>query len=309
MPSRTRSRSKRDEHMAEFIFATGVENSYPMTRIKDSNGNLVSLRRDQMRETLHYEHWEKDFNLVQEIGLRYLRYGPPYYLTHTGPATHKFTLTEQETGAGRGFDMQERLDRLHNLNITPIIDLCHFGLPDWALGFQNREWPETFAGYAAAFARQFKDVFLYTPINEIYVTANFSGQLDFWNEGENSEKGFVTALCNLCRANILAMEAILKENPKAVFIQSESSEYFHPEAEVDVPAASFLNKKRFLSLDLSYGHPVDSDMYRHLLKHGMSQSDYDFCMRSRPHIRSACIMGNDYYVGNEHWVNGASRGK
>jgi len=101
------------------------------------------------------------------------------------------------------------------------------------------------------------------------------------------------------------MEAILDEKPGALFIQSESSEYFHPETEADIPAAEFLNRKRFLSLDLSYGHAVDSEMFRHLMKHGMSEADYDFFMRPRDHMLGSCIMGNDYYNTNEHWVDGA----
>ena len=38
-----------------------------------------------------------------------------------------------------------------------------------------------------------------------------------------------------------------------------------PETEADIPAAEFLNYKRFLSLDLSYGHAVNSEMFRHLM--------------------------------------------
>jgi beta-glucosidase/6-phospho-beta-glucosidase/beta-galactosidase len=296
--------------MTEFIFATGIENSYPMTVVQDRNGKTAPLRRDQMRETQHYDRWEEDFALVSQLGLEYLRYGPPYYLIQAPSGACTFSLSPEQLGATKRFDMRERLDALSKLNITPIIDLCHFGLPDWAAGFYDRRWPEKFAQYAATFARTFQDVFLYTPINEIYVAANFSGQLDFWNERANSERGFVAALGNLCRANVLAMEAILDEKSDTVFIQSESSEYFHPETEADIPAAELLNLKRFLSMDLSYGHAVDSEIFRYLMKHGMSETDYDFFMRPpnrrrRDRMLRSCVMGNDYYATNEHWVDGA----
>jgi len=285
--------------MAEFIFATGIENSYPTTVV---NGTV--RRRDQMRETGHYDRWEEDFDRVQQLGIRYLRYGPPYYLVQEEAGKCHFSLSPEKLGAQQGFDMQERLDALEARGITPILDLCHFGVPDWAGGFNRPDWPEKFADYARQFAQTFPHVLLYTPINEIYVTANFSGQLDFWNERANSETGFVTALKTLCRANVLAMEAILDVNPRAVFIQSESSEYFHPKEAKDVPAAEFLNLKRFLSLDLSYGRPVNSVMFRHLMRHGMTEAEYDFFLQPRDRIRQACVMGNDYYEGNEHWVEG-----
>src|ERR1022692_4140231 len=55
-----------------FLFATGIECSYPMI-------NHGHLRRDQLRECGHYEHWRRDLQLVQELGLKVLRYGLPYY--------------------------------------------------------------------------------------------------------------------------------------------------------------------------------------------------------------------------------------
>ena len=208
--------------MADFILATGIENSYPLTFVKGGDGKETPFRRDQMRETRHYDLWRRDFALVRELGIDYLRYGPPYYLVQAPSGECRFSLRPEEIGAAERFDMRERLDALYGLGITPIIDLCHFGLPDWAKGFHDPDWPAKFAEYARTFARTFSDVFLYTPVNEIYVAANFSGQLDFWNERANSEEGFVAALCNLCRANVLAMEAILDEKPDALFIQSKS---------------------------------------------------------------------------------------
>ncbi|MBW0000502.1 MAG: family 1 glycosylhydrolase [Verrucomicrobia bacterium] len=291
--------------MAEFIFATGIENSYPLTMVKDAGGIVRPLRRDQMKETGHHDLWEEDFALVEKLGIPFLRYGPPYYLVQEASGKCNFSLKPEQIGAHKRFDMRERLDALCGLGITPIIDLCHFGLPDWATGFQDSSWPEKFAGYARTFAETFTDVVLYTPINEIYVAANFSGQLTLWNERAGTDSGFVAALCNLCRANVRAMEEILKVRPGALFIQSESSEYFHPETEKDIPAAEFLNSKRFLSLDLSYGHAVDAEMYRYLKKYGMTEEDYEFFMTPRPALLQACVMGNDYYNTNEHWVDGA----
>ena len=32
--------------------------------------------------------------------------------------------------------------------ITPIVDLCHFGVPDWIGNFQNPDFPELFETYA-----------------------------------------------------------------------------------------------------------------------------------------------------------------
>lgn len=45
----------------QFLFATGIENSYPTI----NNGRV---RMDEMEKCDHYAHWRKDFDLVQELG-------------------------------------------------------------------------------------------------------------------------------------------------------------------------------------------------------------------------------------------------
>jgi hypothetical protein len=103
------------------------------------------------------------------------------------------------------------------------------------------------------------------------------------------------------KANILAMHAILRQRPDALFIQSESSEYFHPISPAAIPHATKYNEQRFLSLDLNYGHPVSGDMLLFLRDNGMTESEYNFF---RIHnLRHYCVMGNDYYITNEHAVN------
>ncbi len=196
----------------------------------------------------------------------------------------------------------ETLNELRRLDITPIVDLCHFGVPDWIGDFQNPDWPDQFATYAAAFAERYRWIRFYTPVNEILITALFSGLYGWWNECLASDKGFVTALKHLVRANLLAESAILRYVPTALFVQSESSEYFHamdPESE---EKADFLNQRRFLSLDLCYGVDVRACIFEYLLSSGMSTDEYHWMLGAAKPLKRHCIMGNDYYVTNEHSV-------
>src|SRR4029079_15220713 len=85
------------------------------------------------------------------------------------------------------------------------------------------------------------------------------------------------------------------------FIQSESSEYFHAENPAAIRPAEVMNSMRFLSLDLNYGHRVDSQMYEYLLANGMTQDEYHFFLGKS--MRHHCILGNDYYWTNEHRVS------
>ena len=271
--------------MSRFMFSTGIENSYPTIRLPDGSTKRV----DEMEKCGHYKHWHDDFELVKELGIQFLRYGPPLYKTHLGPGKYDWSFAD------------ETFHALKDLGITPIVDLCHFGVPDWIGNFQNGDWPKLFAQYAKAFAERFSWVRYYTPVNEIFIAATFSGQYGWWNERMTTDQGFVNALKHLCQANTLAMRAILEVQPSAIFIQSESSEYFHPEHPSSMERAHFYNEKRFLSLDLTYGYPLDVTMYEYLLDNGMTRDEYHWF--GNHHVKARCVMGNDYYITNEHLVH------
>jgi beta-glucosidase/6-phospho-beta-glucosidase/beta-galactosidase len=268
-----------------FLFATGIENSAPTIQ-----GGRI--RRDQMAECGHYDRWAEDFYLVREMGIRFLRYGPQLHVALRGDGRHDWEF------ADLGFA------ELRRLGIVPIVDLCHFGVPDWIGDFQNPDFPKLFADYAGAFARRFPWVQLYTPVNEMFITAVFSAKYGWWNEQRSDDRSYVTAIRNIVRANVLAMRAILAVRPDAIFIQSESTEHFHPECPAALPHAEHRNAERFLTLDLNYGRRVDSAMYEYLMDNGMTRADYHFFMREAPGLKRHCVMGNDWYITNEHLVNG-----
>jgi beta-glucosidase/6-phospho-beta-glucosidase/beta-galactosidase len=271
--------------MPEFMFATGIENSYPTIGLP----NGTALRVDEMAKTRHYDCWREDFQLVKGMGIEHLRYGPPYYACHLGPGRYDWSFADETFAA------------LKDLGITPIADLCHFGVPDWIGNFQNPDWPGYFAEYAKAFATRFPWVRLYTPVNEIFVAATFSAQFGWWNERLKSDRAFVAAIKHLCQANVLAMKAIIGCRHDATFIQSEASQYYHAIDPACESRAGFLNDKRFLALDFTYGHPISVTMYEYLLDNGMSREEYHWFGKHQ--VKAHCVMGTDYYVTNEHLVH------
>lgn len=162
----------------------------------------------------HYKYWKKDFDLVKELGINFLRYGPPIYTTFLGPEKYDCNFADDSFRA------------LKEKKIIPIVDICHFGVPDWIGNFKNPGFPVLFANYAHEFSKRFPWVQLYTPVNEMYICALFSGYYGWWNEQLTTDVSFVTTLKHVVKANVLAMRAILKNRCDAIFIQSESSEFF-----------------------------------------------------------------------------------
>lgn len=75
------------------------------------------------------------------MDLRFLRYGPPLHRTWRASGRYDWDFTD------------ETFAELHRRGIVPIVNLCQFGLPDWAGNFQNSDFPALFIDYAAAFAK------------------------------------------------------------------------------------------------------------------------------------------------------------
>jgi hypothetical protein len=90
----------------------------------------------------------------------------------------------------------------------------------------------------------------------------------------------------------MAMQPILSVRPDAVFVQSESSEHFHAESPRALARADFLNERRLLALDLSYGMPVSAPMYQYLLDSGITREEYEwFAPRARRRFNAAGRRG------------------
>ena len=264
-----------------FLFATGIECSYPTI----ANG---SIRRDLLAETGHDDRWEEDLQLVHDLGIRVLRYGLPYHRVHLGKDRYDWAFADRV------------LARMRELEITPILDLLHFGLPDWLGDFQNPEVPVRFAEYAGAVARRYPWVRHYTPVNEIFVTAKNSGKTGAWNEQLKTDAGFVTALKHLVAAAILATHEIADATPNAIMFQSESAEYTHEMLAVTSDETRLWNKLRFLALDLLYAHPPDADVCMFALDNGLTRAEYDWFMVGEP--PGYQVVGIDYYGRNERLI-------
>ena len=122
------------------------------------------------------------------------------------------------------------------------------------MGFATRRC-RSIAAYAREFAQRYPWVRHFTPVNEIFVAANFSSMLGWWNECATGDESFGRALRNLSMAHELAVDAILAVQPRAVIVQVESFERFTPadESPEAMAQAEFWNEARFAALDLTLG--------------------------------------------------------
>jgi beta-glucosidase/6-phospho-beta-glucosidase/beta-galactosidase len=247
-----------------------------------------------MNGTRHYERWSEDFELARQIGVTHLRYGPPLHRIFTGPGQYDWALAD------------EPMAELRDHGPEPIVDLCHFGVPNWLGNFQNGDLPAALAEYAGAFAERYPWVRFYTPVNEMYVCARMSALDGVWNEQLTGDKAFLTAAFNLAGSSVRMTEAILRRRPDAIFVNSESSEFCQPCCPDDriQQIAQFENERRFLPLDLIFAHEVCKPMLEKLREHGLEQDYRRFLAREVPR---RTILGLDYYEWNERLIDNDGR--
>ncbi len=264
--------------MNGFIFATGIENSCPTI----AGGERV----DQMECCGHYRLWREDLRLTAELGLDALRIGPAYYRMHESPGRYRWEL----------FDEVAR--EMQRLGIEPLVDLLHFGVPDWMESFQNEQVPVLFAEYARAFAERYPHIRYYTPINEMLICARFSAKYGWWNEQKTDDVSYATAMRNLALANVLAMRAIREVRPDAVFIHTESVEHWHAAHPCRRDDAALENELRFVPLDLVFGAEPGKRALAWLRKNGVTADDLRLLQELA--VTKGCILGLDYYITSEH---------
>jgi beta-glucosidase/6-phospho-beta-glucosidase/beta-galactosidase len=279
-----RSHGKRNANATGFMFATGIECSYPTIE----HGRW---RRDEMDSTRHYEFWQEDFRLAREIGITHIRYGPPLHLIFQGPGRYDWDYIDPQ------------MAELEEFGPEPIIDLCHFGVPAWLGNLQNPDIGRALEEYAGAFAERFPWVRFYTPVNEMYVCARMSALDGLWNEQLRDEGAYARAAWNLANASIRMSDAILKQRQDAVFINSESSEFYQPccpDPEIQ-KIAQAANERRFLPLDLIFAHALSPHMHDLLCAQGISNEDIARLQHRTVPRRS--ILGVDYYEWNERLID------
>jgi hypothetical protein len=268
-----------------FVVATGIECSAP--RI------VGGLRMDELRKTGHTDRYAEDLTLVADFGIRYLRYGIPFHLVDADPSHRDWAWTDAALSA------------LRRAGIEPIVDLLHFGVPDDLEGMGDPRLPARFAAYADAFARRYRWVRYYTPVNEPLVAAVFSGALGMWNERRRGDAGLVAAIDALSASQALGMAAVRAHRPDAIFVLSDACESYTADDPAAEPLAAFLQERRFVAWELALGRHPAASVADWLGRHGMTDARMDWFGKAGSD--EGCIVGLDYYRGNEWRVLGDGR--
>jgi glycosyltransferase involved in cell wall biosynthesis len=167
-------------------------------------------RLDVIAATGHDVHALADYRSLGADGLLTVRDGVRWHLIEPMPG-------------GRDWSSFLPMLRMARTAGTQVIwDLMHYGWPD-DIDIWSPQFGERFAAFARDVATLVRaegpEVPFYCPVNEISFFSWGGGDAGYLNPFANG-RGFELK-CQLARASIMAMEAILKVDPRARFIHAD----------------------------------------------------------------------------------------
>ncbi|HEY4648933.1 MAG TPA: family 1 glycosylhydrolase, partial [Gemmatimonadales bacterium] len=244
---------------------------------------------DQLERSGH-AHWASDLDRIAALGIKTLRYPLLWErIEPDGIARADWEWADQ------------RLSRLKELDITPIVGLIHHGSGPRNTNLLDPSFPLLLAEYAAQVARRYPHLAWYTPVNEPLTTARFSALYGHWYPHARDPRAFARALLNQCRGTVLAMERIREVNPAARLVQTDDlGKVFS--TRLLAYQAKFENERRWLTFDLlcgrvRQGHPL----WKYLrYEAGVPADELQFFV---DHPCPPDIIGVNYYLTSERLLD------
>jgi hypothetical protein len=227
------------EQFPDFAVACGEEASDPVVL---HEGRPV--RVDELARSGHLGHQDDDLAAVAALGVRWWRYGMPWRLVETEPGAYDWSLWDRALAACE----------FHGLE--PIVDLCHFGLPDHYEGFCEPAWVDGFLRYVDAFLARYPAPRFFTPVNEPAITARCAALWGIWNDRRASFTDYANALALAVLADVEAI-ARIDADRAGWWIGAEGFGCHVAATPDDEPAAAEARALDQLVWDLRFG--VDPD--------------------------------------------------
>jgi beta-glucosidase/6-phospho-beta-glucosidase/beta-galactosidase len=271
---------------APFAWALGIEDTF-VPQVAASSGRIL----DEYVLTQHDRLWREDLRMIADIGVRYLRYGIPWYQVNPAPGEWDWRWTD------------EVLPYLvEDLGIAPILDLVHYGAPLWLQGtFLAPDYPARVAEYADRVAERYGHlVRLWTPLNEPRVHAHFAGRVSAWPPYRRGDRGYAQVLVSLAEGIATTVDALRARRPNAVMVHVDAMSIVETSDPVHADGVADRLEHQFLALDLVEGRVrPDHRMWRWLRDNGVPEHKLDALAGS---TRRLDVYGGNFYPQMSCWV-------
>lgn len=195
----------------------------------------------------------------------------------------------------------ERLARLRELGLRPIVGLVHHGSGPPHTSLVDPGFADGLARFARAAAERYPWVEAWTPVNEPLTTARFSGLYGFWYPHGRDAASLARALLVQCRAVVLAMREIRSVVPGAQLVQTEDVGKTHATPPLAYQA-EHENERRFAAVDLLCGRLDDDSAFGAWLL-GPGGIPPDELAWFREHPCPPDVFGVNHYLSSERFLD------
>ncbi|TMW71386.1 family 1 glycosylhydrolase [Alteribacter natronophilus] len=267
-----------NKELEPLVWAVGIENTF-VTQTEKGERPL-----DEYQLTQHYTYWKEDLEKARAAGATMIRYGIPWHRVEKTEGVYDWSWVD------------EVMDYFSsNRSLVPIIDLMHYGTPDWLHGeFLNGRYPQAVSRYAASFARRYGHfIKYYTPLNEPYVNAEFCGWNGVWPPYQKGLSGFYRLIVQLGKGIIQTVESVSKEVPDAVFVHVDATKKYYTRDEKLEDEAQLWNENSMVMWELIQGK-INSEhpLYSFLLDYGITPSELEVFLENPT---EPDVIGVNYY--------------
>jgi beta-glucosidase len=264
-----------------FLWATGIEDTF-ITAPWPATGRTL----DEYELTGHYERWREDIDLMASLGVQHARYGIPWHRVNPEPARWDWQWADRP------------LERLLEVGINPIVDLVHYGLPDWLDGaFLDPDYHKRVAEYAARLAGRYAGkIRWYTPLNEPRITAWYCGRLGWWPPFRRGWRGFVEVMLAVCRGIVTTEEALRAVDPEMVLVHVDATDLYQSDDPTLQEEVSQRQEIVFLALDLIAGRVTpEHRLWRWLIRSGADEASLVWFLEQSLRGGTPDILGLNMY--------------
>lgn len=257
----------------DFAWASGEECSTPLVKHRGR-----TVRVDELASTGHLDRLDRDLADAKALGISVWRYGMPWHRSEVAPGKYDWALWDAA------------LDACEKHALTPVVDLCHFGLPDHYPGFCDPVWVGGFLRYVEAFLDRYPSPRLFTLVNEPTITALHSALLGGWNDRRRSLRAYVQALGNCLLADLEAA-AMVRADRDGWSVGAEGYAVPHAAWPWLARMLQRLEPLWLLGWDLRFGHPPSPGAERALRHLDRGVRDRIDALATVENV----IAGHDFY--------------
>lgn len=239
---------------------------------------------DVLESSGHVERWRQDLDLVEDCGIKKLRYPVRWHRVEQRQGSYDWTATDVV------------FDHLIERGLEPIVDLVHHtSYPAWLdQGFLDPRFSRSYLDYCIAFAERYRWVREYTLFNEAFSTLFLSGHEGIWPPYGRGMESFVSILDNVFPAVSEASRIYRDLLPNAKHVYVDTCEGHVGYDEIGRSYAAMANDRRFFLLDLLLGRHLDDR--QPFVQEVLVAGGERLLEIERGHVD---VVGLDYYAHSE----------